>query len=81
MYSLGQPIECLLRIHYDRYHDAVGEFLNQVLHVQFDGDYDEAEAFVTRWNYWEDKLHGRLADIIDANSDYQYVTVRYSAID
>ena len=71
----------LLRIHYDRYHDTIGKFLNQVLHVQFDGDYAEADAFVTRWNYWEDKLHGRLADIIDANSDYQYTMLRYRALE
>ena len=75
------PETGLLRIHYDRYHDTVSEFLNQVLHVQFDGDYEEAESFVTRWNYWEDKLHGQLAKNIDANSDYQYSMVRYRALD
>ena len=71
----------LLRIHYDRYHDGIAEFLSQVLHVQFDGDYEEAEAFVTRWNYWEEKLHGRLAAAIDASSDYRYAMVRYRALD
>ena len=71
----------LLRIHYDRYHDTIGEFLSQVLHVQFDGDYEEAQAFVTRWNYWEDKLHGRLADVINANAEYRFTLVRYGALD
>ncbi len=71
----------LLRINYDRYHQMVGEFLEQVLHIQFDGDYKAADAFVTRWNYWEEKLHGRLAETINANSEYRYSMVRYGILD
>ena len=71
----------LLRINYDRYHQMVGEFLEQVLHLQFDGDYEAADAFVKRWNYWEEKLHGRLAETINANSDYQYSMVRYGILE
>ncbi|MDJ0919147.1 MAG: hypothetical protein QNJ05_15420 [Woeseiaceae bacterium] len=70
----------LLRINYDRYHQMVAEFLEQVLHIQFDGDYAAADAFVTRWNYWEDKLHGRLAETINASSDYRYSMVRYGIL-
>ena len=57
-----------LVVNYDRYHDVVTEMLEQVLQIQYSGDYDAAGQFISRWNYWDEKLHGELAAKI-LNSD------------
>lgn len=71
----------LLKIHYDRYHRIVSDLLERVLLTQFAGDEAAAGEFVRRWNYWDDKLHGRLADMIRDASDYRRTLVRYAALE
>ena len=55
--------------------------LHQVLLIQYEGDYDAAEAFIQRWNYWEDILHGRLARQIRDGSSATRTLVRYAILD
>ena len=71
----------LLRINYDRYHTAVSELLREVLHVQYAGDYEAAKAFVERWNYWDDMVHGKLAERMQASTAYRNAMVRYAILE
>ncbi len=70
----------LLRVDYDRYHDVVTELLQQVLQLQYAGDYELAKQFVERWNYWEDGLHGKLAKRMLATNATRYTLVRFEAL-
>jgi len=70
-----------LVINYDRYHDVVAELLQQVIHVQYSGDYEMASEFVGRWNYWDEKLHGELARKMRESGIYRRTIVRYAAIE
>ncbi len=69
-----------LTVNYERYHQIVKDMLAQVLLIQYEGDYDTAEAFIRRWNYWEDILHGRLARQIRDGSSAQRTLVRYGIL-
>ena len=60
-----------LVINYDRYHEVVTELLQQVINVQYSGDYEMAGQFVSRWNYWDEKLHGELARKIRESGIYR----------
>ncbi len=71
----------LLRIDYERYDETITELLGQVLQLQRTGDQSAAAEFVARWNYWEDRLHGRFAELIRANVGYERTLVRYAAIE
>ncbi len=71
----------LLAINYERYHEVVSELLGEVLHLQYAGDYDMAKAFVERWNYWEDRVHGRLAGLMQEQSRYRGTMVRYAILE
>jgi hypothetical protein len=71
----------LLAINYDRYHEVVSELLGEVLHLQYAGDYDTAKAFVERWNYWDDRVHGRLARLMQEQARYRGTMVRYSILE
>jgi hypothetical protein len=74
------PESGLLVINYDRYHDVVTELLRQVLQIQYVGDRAQADAFVQRWNYWDDNLHGSVAQrMIDTNA-HRRTLVRYKAL-
>ena len=70
-----------LTVNYERYHDIVTDMLEQVLLIQYEGDYEAAKAFVQRWNYWEDILHGRLARQIREGTSAQRTLVRYGILD
>ncbi|MGI9272239.1 MAG: NUDIX hydrolase, partial [Woeseiaceae bacterium] len=70
----------LLTVNYERYHEVVGQMLEQVLQIHYSGDYELADEFVTRWNYWDDKLHGRLATLIQESGIYRRTLVRYHAL-
>ncbi len=67
----------LLTINYDRYHEVVGELLREVLQLLYAGDYDMAKEFVSRWNYWDEKLHGNLAERMQEGAGYRSTLVRY----
>ena len=67
----------LLTINYDRYHEVVGGLLQEVLQLLYAGDYDMAKEFVSRWNYWDENLHGKLAERMQEAAGYRSALVRY----
>ena len=71
----------LLAINYDRYHDVVSALLDEVLHLQYAGDYAMVAEFVERWNYWDDRVHGRLAELIRDQASYRGTLVRYAILE
>jgi hypothetical protein len=73
--------EALLAINYERYHEVVGALLSEVLHLQYAGDYDMVKAFVERWNYWDDRVHGRLAGLMREQAGYRGTLVRYAILE
>ncbi len=75
-----QPETGLLVVHYDRYHDTVTELLRQVLEIQRNGDRDIAAEFVTRWNYWDERLHGKVAADMRGSMKYRRSIVKYAAL-
>ena len=70
-----------LAINYDRYHEVVGALLGDVLRLQYAGDYDATKAFVKRWNYWDDHVHGRLAQIMREQVSHRGTLVRYGILE
>jgi hypothetical protein len=71
-----------LRIHYDRYPDAVESLLREVLAIQAAGDPARAEAFIDEWAAWEPAVHGVVADAIrGAAGGGRIWLVRYGALD
>jgi len=70
----------LLEINYDRYHEIVTDLLRQVLHIQFAGDRAQALEFVQRWGYWDENLHGGLAQRMRDTDAYRRTLVRYEAL-
>jgi hypothetical protein len=70
----------LLEINYERYHEVVTDLLRQVLHIQYAGDREQAFEFVQRWNYWDDTLHGGLAQRMRDTNAYRSTLVRYAAL-
>jgi len=82
-YGLIEPREdsALLTINYGRYHQAVSELLAEVLQLQYAGDYELARAFVERWNYWDEMVHGRLAERMQKGARYRNTMVRYAILD
>ena len=70
----------LLVINYERYHEVVTDLLRQVLHIQYAGDRAQALEFVQRWNYWDDNLHGGLAQRMRDTNAYRRTLVRYTAL-
>jgi hypothetical protein len=73
--------EALLAINYDGYHEVVTELLGEVLQLQYAGDYDAAMAFIERWNYWDDRVHGRLAELMRERARYRGTMVRYQILE
>jgi hypothetical protein len=71
----------LLAINYEHYHEVVRELLSEVLHLQYAGDYEMAKAFVERWNYWDDRVHGRLAGLMQGQARYRGTMVRYAILE
>jgi len=69
-----------LIVNYDRYHEVITEMLEQVLQIQYSGDYEIAGQFVSRWNYWDKKLHGELARKMRDSGIYRRTIVRYHAL-
>ena len=70
----------LLVINYDTYHETVTQLLRQVLQIQYAGDYEKAQEFVARWSYWDDKLHGDIAERMNSAGGYRRTLIRYSAL-
>jgi hypothetical protein len=70
----------LLVINYNRYHETVTQLLRQVLQIQYAGDYEQAQEFVARWSYWDDKLHGDIAERMNSAGGYRRTLIRYGAL-
>lgn len=70
-----------LTIHYDRYHEVVSELLAKVLSVQYVGDYAQADEFVSRWNYWDERLHGVFAERMRKSTNSRFTLVRYEILE
>jgi hypothetical protein len=69
----------VLRIHYDRYADAVRSLLERVLRLQHEGDRAAAGAFLDTYTRW-DEVHERLAEKIREKQPYRFRLVRYGAL-
>lgn len=69
-----------LRIHYDKYHDVVGELLKKVLEVQYQGDKAAANRFIDQYTAWDENLHGVVARNIRAAQRYRFRIFKYAAL-
>jgi hypothetical protein len=69
-----------LRIHYDRYPEAVDSLLAAVLDLQRGGDRGAANAFVDRWTRWDESLHGVIAKRMRDAETTRFVLVHYAAL-
>ena len=77
----ADPVSGLLSVDYDKFHEVVTDMLTRVLQIQYAGDYDDAAAFISRWNGWDDDLHGRLAERIRNSGGFRRTMVRYSILE
>ncbi|MEA2206690.1 MAG: hypothetical protein QOE77_3466 [Blastocatellia bacterium] len=69
-----------LRIHYDKYHDVVGQLLKKVLDVQYQGDKAAADRFIDQYTTWDENLHGVVARNIRAQQRYRFRLFKYAAL-
>jgi hypothetical protein len=69
-----------LRIHYERYDEAVETLLAAVLELQARGDRDAANEFVDRWTSWDESLHGAVARRMRESETTRFTLVRYEAL-
>ncbi len=70
-----------LRIHYDRYPAAVESLLREVLAIQYNGDRNAANAFVTRWTQWRPDVHEVIAQRMRQAERTRFSLVTYAALD
>jgi len=70
----------LLTIHYQRYPQVIRQMLSAVLDIQSTGDRQKARDFIEQYSSWTPDLHERLARQLRASSRYQFLTVRYRAL-
>ncbi len=71
-----------LRIHYERYPEAVESLLREVLAIQAAGDLARAEQFVDQWATWDPEVHGAVASSMrSALGASRFWLVRYGALD
>ena len=70
-----------LRIHYERYDQAVSTLLAAVLDLQAGGDRNTANDFVERWTSWDESLHGAIARRMRESETTRFALVRYEALD
>ena len=69
-----------LAIHYDRYPQVVSQMLGEVLAIQSAGDKQQAAAFIEKYTTWTPGLHERFATRLRESSPYQFLAVRYKAL-
>ena len=69
-----------LRIHYDKYHDVVGQMLQKVLEVQYQGDKAAADRFIDQYTSWDENLHGVVAKNIRDQQRYRFRLFKYAAL-
>jgi len=69
-----------LRIHYERYDEAVSTLLAAVLELQAAADRDKANEFVDLWTSWDESLHGAVARRMRESETTRFALVRYEAL-
>src|ERR1044072_3678503 len=69
-----------LKIHYDKYHDVVGQLLKKVLEVQYEGDKAASDRFIDQYAVWKDDLHGVVAKNIRDQQRYRFRLFKYAAL-
>ncbi len=74
------PSDSSLEIHYEHYHQAISEMLNDVLSIQLEGDSLKAGKYIEKYATWTPELHGKLAQRLRDASTYRFLTVRYKAL-
>ncbi|MET0650352.1 MAG: NUDIX hydrolase [Pyrinomonadaceae bacterium] len=70
----------LLRINYDKYREVVGDLLERVLRVQYEGDKAAADRFIDEYAKWDEGLHGAVAANIRARQRYRFRLFKYAAL-
>lgn len=70
----------ILRIHYDKYHEVVGQMLQKVLEVQYNGDKAAADQFIDQYAVWKEDLHGVVARNIRDAQRYRFRLFKYAAL-
>ena len=69
-----------LAIDYARYPEAVSTLLKEVIDLQYRGDRDATDAFVTTWTSWDESLHGAVGARMKAAEGSRYRLVTYEAL-
>jgi hypothetical protein len=69
-----------LNIHYDKYHEVVGQMLAKTLAVQYSGDKGGADQFIEQYTKWDDSQHGALAKNIREQQRYRFRVFEYAAL-
>ncbi|MDQ3804543.1 MAG: NUDIX hydrolase [Acidobacteriota bacterium] len=69
-----------LRINYGKYHDVVGELLEKVLDVQYQGDKAAADRFIAQYTSWDENLHGAVAKNIRDQQRYRFRLFKYASL-
>lgn len=75
-----EPVTGGMTIQYDRYHDAVSEMLEAVLKIQYEGDREQAQAFIEQWSDWTPDLHEGVAKTIRDNRLFEYALMTYAEL-
>ncbi|MFL6334734.1 MAG: NUDIX hydrolase [Pyrinomonadaceae bacterium] len=70
----------LLRINYDKYRGVVGDLLERVLRVQYEGDKAAADRFIDEYAKWDESLHGAVAADIRRQQRYRFRLYKYAAL-
>jgi hypothetical protein len=70
----------LLRINYDKYRGVVGDLLERVLRVQYEGDKAAADRFIDEYTKWDESLHGAVAANIRQQQRYRFRLFKYAAL-
>jgi hypothetical protein len=65
---------------YARYPQVIARMLGDVLAIQAAGDRQRATAFIEKYTAWTPELHERLAERLRQSSPYQFLAVRYRAL-
>ncbi|HKO95774.1 MAG TPA: zincin-like metallopeptidase domain-containing protein [Pyrinomonadaceae bacterium] len=74
------PATRKMRVHYDKYHDVVGQLLQKVLDVQYQGDKAAADRFIDQYTTWDENVHGAIAKNIRDNQRYRFRLFKYAAL-
>ena len=70
-----------LTIHFDKYQDAVGSLLKEVLRLQATADKAATKTFYDRWTTWTPELHDKVAARIREAQGARWRLMTYDAID